>query len=226
MSSKPEGIAVLASGGVDSAILLHHLADRGQRIHPLFVRQGFRWERMEHLWLTRFLAATERPEFAPLQVLVLPLADLYSEDHFGLRGDVPAAGTPDEDCYLPGRNTTILAKAGVFAALRNLRAIAFGALSGNPFPDASPGFLAKTAKWLTEGLSHPIEILAPFRDKTKVEVLVLGRDLPLERTFSCMDPAGELNCGTCGKCHERRTAFRASGISDPTRYAVDTSAEI
>ncbi len=226
MSPEPEGIAVLASGGVDSAILLHTLADSGERIHPVFVRQGFRWERMEYLWLTRFLAAAPRPEFAPPEVLVLPLADLYPEDHFSLTGEVPAAGTPDEDCYLPGRNTTILAKAGIFAALRNLRAIAFGTLGANPFPDASPRFLQMTAKWLSVGLSHPLDILAPFREMAKVEVLRLGRHLPLELTLSCMAPAGELNCGVCGKCHERRTAFAASGRGDPTPYGGDIPPQI
>ncbi len=222
MKPPPEGIAVLASGGVDSAILLHHLADRGERIHPVFVRQGFRWERTEHLWLTRFLKAAPRPEFEPPEVLVLPLADLYPEGHFGLGGAVPVAGTPDEDCYLPGRNTTIFAKAGVFAAMRNLRAIALGALNGNPFPDASPRFFRETAALLSRGLDHPLEILAPFRDKTKVEVLGLGRSLPLELTFSCLEPAGELNCGLCSKCHERMTAFLAAGIEDPTVYGKDS----
>ena len=218
MSPSSEGIAVLASGGVDSAVLLHHLADGGERIHPVFVRQGFRWERTEYLWLTRFLEAAPRPEFEPVEVLVLPLADLYPDEHFGLSGPVPAAGTPDEDCYLPGRNTTILAKAGVFAALRNLRAIALGVLDGNPFPDATPDFFGDTASLLGRGLDHPLEILIPFRSKSKVEVLQMGRDLPLELTFSCLDPADERNCGICSKCHERMNAFNAAEIEDPTVY--------
>jgi 7-cyano-7-deazaguanine synthase len=216
------GIAVLSSGGVDSAVLLHHLADTGEPIHPVFVRQGFRWERAEVLWLERFLEQAPRPEFRPLEVLVLPLADLYPEDHFGRAGEVPLAGEPDEECYLPGRNVTVLAKAGVFAAVRNLRAVALGPLKSNPFPDATPGFFRRMARVLTEGLDHPLEILAPLLAFTKEEVLLLGKRLPLQLTFSCMEPAGELHCGRCAKCGERRQAFRASGLPDPTRYAANS----
>jgi 7-cyano-7-deazaguanine synthase len=218
MNAASEGIAVLASGGVDSAVLLHEIADRGKIVHPVFVRQGFRWERMEHLWLRRFLAQTSRPEFRDLTVLVLPLADLYPADHFAVAGAVPAAGTPDEDCYLPGRNLTMLAKAAIFAALNDLSALALGSLGGNPFPDATPGFFAEMASTATRGLDHPLEILAPFGGLTKEEVLRKGAGLPLQLTLSCMEPAGELNCGRCSKCHERRQAFRSADLVDPTIY--------
>jgi 7-cyano-7-deazaguanine synthase len=215
---EPRGIAVLASGGVESGVLLHHAADLGEPVQPLFVRQGFRWERAEVAALTRFLEAAPREEFLPLEVLVAPLADLYPADHFGLTGEVPAAGTPDEDCYLPGRNLTLLPKAAVFAAQKNLRALALGSLGSNPFPDAGAGFFARLSAVLTEGLGHPIEILAPLAGLGKPEVVTQGRDLPLELTLSCMDPVGERNCGRCSKCWERQQGFADAGLPDRTPY--------
>lgn len=220
MAESAQGIAVLASGGVDSAVLLHHLADGGEPILPVFVRQGFRWERAEHHWLNRFLQAAPRPEFLPMEVLVLPLADLYPEDHFGRTGSVPAAGVPDEECYLPGRNVTILAKAGLLAILRNLRAVALGSLGINPFPDASPGFLTRMASVVSEGMGAKVEILAPFLSRTKEEVLKLGKNLPLELTFSCMEPVENHHCGLCAKCEERRIAFLKAGFADRARPAA------
>lgn len=219
MVENPKGIAVLASGGVDSAVLLHHLADAGVAVQPVFVRQGFRWERVELLWLERFLEAEPRPEFRPVEVLVMPLADLYPEDHFGRQGAVPVAGRPDEECYLPGRNVTVLAKTGVFAALSNLRGIALGSLRSNPFPDATPEFFESMAATLSAGLSHELEISTPLLAFTKPEVILLGKRLPLELTFSCMKPAGERHCGLCAKCEERRQAFRDAGLPDRTDYA-------
>lgn len=221
MSAQDRGVAVLTSGGVESAVLLHHIADEGVPVIPVYVRQGFRWERTEVLWLEQFLHETRRPGFRPLEVLVLPLADLYPMGHFGTSGAVPAAGTPDEDCCLPGRNVTILAKAGVFAGTRGLSAIAIGSLGSNPFPDATRAFFEQMAVTISTGLGRTLRIRAPFLALRKPEVILLGRNLPLERTFSCMDPDGQRHCGVCAKCHERREAFRSAGLPDRTAYAGD-----
>ena len=53
----------------------------------------------------------------------------------------------------------------------------------------------------------------------KQQVMALGRNLPLELTFSCIAPAGGLHCGRCNKCAERQNAFRDAGITDKTSYA-------
>ena len=47
---------MLASGGLDSAVLLGTLARR-HVVHPLYVRCGLAWERAEQRLLARFLAA-------------------------------------------------------------------------------------------------------------------------------------------------------------------------
>ena len=43
---------------------------------------------------------------------------------------------------------------------------------------------------------------------------------PLSWTFSCIHPSGELHCGQCNKCHERRESFHLIGVEDPTIYAA------
>ena len=49
----------------------------------------------------------------------------------------------------------------------------------------------------------------------------IGAELgvPFELTLSCMNPSGTTHCGLCSKCRERRDAFHAAGITDPTTYA-------
>jgi hypothetical protein len=47
----------------------------------------------------------------------------------------------------------------------------------------------------------------------------LGANLPLELTFSCIDPHCLLHCGRCNKCAERRAAFADAGLADRTVYA-------
>lgn len=219
MSSMENGVVVLASGGIDSSVLLHHLADEGRPVLPLFLRQGAPWEETESRCLARFLDAAPREEIRPMVILDAPLTDLYEAGRFGRGGPAPLAGTPDEDVYLPGRNLTLLAKAGTLAALRGYSAVALAPLEMNPFPDGTPAFFDVMSKALAEGLGRPIEILVPFRDLTKKEVVLRGRDLPLDLTFSCSDPDSRTHCGRCSKCWERHEAFTAAGLPDPTEYA-------
>ena len=69
---------------------------------------------------------------------------------------------------------------------------------------------------------RPLEICLPFVSLTKFRVMQLGRNCPLELTFSCVAPSDGLHCGVCNKCGERRAAFRAVGRPDLTRYAGST----
>ena len=61
VGSLPDAICVLASGGLDSAVLVATLARR-RRVHPLYVRSGLNWEWAERALLARFLAAHPRVE--------------------------------------------------------------------------------------------------------------------------------------------------------------------
>lgn len=216
--SAPEPVCVLMSGGLDSSVLLSELARSGPVV-PVYVRTGLYWEAAEQRWIERYLRAANGHAIAPLAVLDVPFADLYDGGHWAMRGDAPAYDTPDEDVYLPGRNVILLGKTAVFCALRGIHAIALGTLAGNPFPDVSPAFLAATAIALSAGLKHSIEILTPYRELHKEDVIRRGREFPLALTLSCISPVRDGHCGRCSKCRERHDAFRAAGVSDPTDYA-------
>ena len=100
--------------------------------------------------------------------------------------------------------------------------ILIGPLAGNPFPDASPAFFETMARALSLGLGAEIAIEAPFLSMQKEDVIRSGQSLgvPFELTLSCMQPVGDMHCGRCSKCRERRDAFRAIGVEDPARYAA------
>lgn len=214
-------VAVLCSGGLDSAVLLAHQS-RDARVHPVYVRAGLAWEPREQTVLSRLLAA------APLVGGVEPLArldasvlDLYTPAHWAVRGTPPAFDTPDSNVYLVGRNVTLLAKVALLCAQRRIDVIALGSLAGNPFPDATPAFFEVMARALSLGFNHEIQIISPFGRLTKAEVIRLGLELgvPFELTLSCMGPADERHCGRCSKCRERLQAFDVAGVVDPAAYA-------
>jgi 7-cyano-7-deazaguanine synthase len=211
---------VLLSGGLDSAVLLAAEAEHA-RVHPVYVSVGLAWEASERAAIEQLLTA---PVFdgnvAPVSVVEFNMRDVYSPNHWAIRGTPPAYDTPDEDVYLPGRNLVLLTKAGVVAATRKIGRIALGPLAGNPFPDATPEFFAAMGRALSLGLNHDVEIVTPLVSMHKEDVIKLGTRLrvPLADTLSCMNPSGTVHCGLCSKCRERRDAFAAAGVDDPTTY--------
>lgn len=212
-------LAVLISGGLDSAILLGDALRRREEIHPLFVRCGLHWEEVELTHLRRFLAALAQPGLKTLTILEQPVADIYGA-HWSLTGrGVPDANAPDEDVFLPGRNVLLLSKALLWCHLHSVPALALGSLQSNPFPDATPEFFRGIEALVNVAVGGSVRIALPFAGLKKPAVMRLGQGLPLEHTFSCIQPAGALHCGRCNKCAERRQAFAAASIADPTRYA-------
>ena len=78
-------IGLLASGGLDSSILLARLLDAGHRVQPFYVESQLAWETAELAWLEKFLQVVARPTLAPLVTLTIPLADVYGE-HWSTTG--------------------------------------------------------------------------------------------------------------------------------------------
>jgi 7-cyano-7-deazaguanine synthase len=213
-------VAVLLSGGLDSAVLAAQAAATGV-VQPIYVCAGLAWEAEELALVERLLlTAPYAAHVLPLARLALDVSDLYPASHWARTGMPPAYDTPDEDVYLPGRNVLLLSKAGVLCALHDIRRLAIGPLAGNPFPDATPQFFASIAQTLSLGLDHPLQIETPFVAMHKEDVIRLGASLgvPFELTLSCMKPSGGRHCGLCSKCRERRDAFAAAGLPDPTEY--------
>ena len=217
--------AVLFSGGLDSAVLLAQELAGGGGAQPIHVRAGLAWEDAEARAIGRLLAA---PPFAgrarPSIALAIDMRDVYPPTHWAVIGRPPDYDTPDEDVYLEGRNIVLIAKAAVLCARLGLDRLAIGPLAGNPFPDATPEFFATMGRAMTLGLARPLAIAAPFARLHKEDVIKIGVELgvPLGLTLSCMNPSGDRHCGRCSKCRERRDAFVAAGVADPTTYAEES----
>ncbi len=212
---------MLASGGLDSAVLVATLARRHE-VHPLYVRSGLRWERAERALLARYLATLRRrgARIAPLAEMSLPVDALYGRRHWSISGKgVPGAHAAYASNYLSGRNLLLVTIAAVHCERADLGVIALALLSGNPFPDATPRFLREIGRLAGMALGRRLVVRAPFRTLAKEEVIRRGRDLPLELTLSCARPRGTRHCGRCTKCEERRSAFVRAGVPDPTVYA-------
>ena len=211
-------LAVLVSGGLDSAVLLGEALAARPAVTPLYVRTGSAWESVETVYLRRFLDALQRPALKPLVTLDQPVADLYGP-HWSVTGEnVPDAETPDEAVFLPGRNVLLLAKALLWCHLNGVPELALAPLAANPFPDATPAFFTAFQDAVNWAVGGRVSVRWPYLHLKKAEVIRRGRGLPLQHTFSCIRPVAGRHCGACNKCAERRRAFADAGVPDPTDY--------
>jgi 7-cyano-7-deazaguanine synthase len=214
-------LAVLCSGGLDSAILLGEAVRAYPAVHPIYVRVGSVWEEVEYEYLTRFLAAIRVPALKAVVELSQPVTDVYGK-HWSMTGEaVPGAETPDEAVFLPGRNVLLLAKPLVWCHLNSVPELALAPLGSNPFPDATAEFFAAMAGVVNQAVGGAARVITPYATLGlhKADVLRRGAGLPLEHTFSCICPVRGLHCGACNKCAERRAGFHAAELTDPTSYA-------
>jgi 7-cyano-7-deazaguanine synthase len=202
---RPRRVCALVSGGVESAALVAALLREGHRVYPLYVNSGFRWERAERHWLKRLLRALRHPRLAPLAQAHVDGRALLRSKHWAFGGSaVPGARSADAAVYLPGRNLLLLSLAATHGDRHGVDSLALGTLAGNPFPDATPGFLDRAVEAFSTALRRKISVEAPFRLMSKDQVVSAAGELPWELTFSCLSPAGLAHCGRCNKCAERR----------------------
>lgn len=142
---------------------------------------------------------------------------------------VPHGHYADESMKItvvPNRNAIMLSIAFGFAA--SIKATRVGAAihaGDHPiYPDCRPEFAFAFDLMIhhaLDGIVDPIPYLfTPFIDISKAEIVKIGHKLhvPYELTWSCYE-GGEVHCGECGTCVERREAFELAGVRDPTIYA-------
>lgn len=215
---QPRTVAALVSG-LDSAIMAGLLTEEFDRVAPLFVRAGLKWEEAERDALERYFEALGNGSVQALVELDLGARSLYGR-HWSTGGeDVPDASRPDEEWYLPGRNLLLLSTAATYGAIHGIAHVAIGSLASNPFPDARPEFFRSLEQTAGLALDAPVHILTPLAGMHKAEVIRAGAHLPVQHALSCADPVDGGHCGVCGKCGERRRGFIDAGVDDPTSYA-------
>jgi 7-cyano-7-deazaguanine synthase len=122
---------------------------------------------------------------------------------------------------VPNRNATLLMAAAGIAISADCDTVVIAAHAGDAaiYPDCRPAFIAAANESLKYATDGAVSISAPFLGMNKTGVVRLGAKLgaPFEFTWSCYE-GGNLHCGECGACVERRGSFTDAGVTDPTTY--------
>ena len=123
---------------------------------------------------------------------------------------------------VPNRNAIMLSIAYGVAEAQGAEGVAFAAHGGDHFiyPDCRQEFTAAFALMQEVALDNShIALMVPFIEIDKSEIVKIGDRLgvPFVDTWSCYK-GGDLHCGLCGTCNERKEAFLLAGVKDPTEY--------
>ena len=123
---------------------------------------------------------------------------------------------------VPNRNMILLSVATGHALSIKAGQIAYAAHSGDHaiYPDCRNEFAEAMANAIMLADWEQVELIRPFVDWTKADIVRRGAELgvPFAKTWSCYK-GGDLHCGCCGTCIERREAFDLAKVIDPTPYA-------
>ncbi len=214
---------VLLSGGMDSTTALYWARREHSVVGAVSFDYGSKHNARElemARWHCQHLGL-------PHDQVSLPFINqLFTSDLLQSGGEIPDGHYADENMkrtVVPFRNGIMLAIACGIAESRGAEALVIAAHAGDHaiYPDCREPFMKAMAEAMCEGTYARIELLRPFIAMSKGGIARLGHDLGLDfsRTWSCYK-GGELHCGTCGTCVERKEAFALARLADPTKYSI------
>ena len=147
-----------------------------------------------------------------------------------MRDKLEQGKKPISDAYVPFRNGLIISSLTAAAIQFNCDYVTLGAqnndtntevngkIINNVYPDCDPVFIEFMAQAIYSGTGGKVEMVAPIYDLTKEEVAQEGVKYGMSKddfkhTWSCYE-GHEKECGTCGTCIDKISAFKTIGFTD------------
>lgn len=137
---------------------------------------------------------------------------------------IPEGNYDDENMkstVVPFRNGIMLAIVAGLAETYGLKHVMMANHGGDHtiYPDCRPAFVEAMSAAIAAGTYEGITLKTPYTNITKGEIARKGKALGIDytQTWSCYK-GGEVHCGKCGTCRERKEALAAAGIEDLTPY--------
>lgn len=139
--------------------------------------------------------------------------------------DIPEGHYADENMkstVVPFRNGIMLSIAAGIAESNGLTRVLIANHGGDHaiYPDCRPEFIAAMTAATKAGTYIDVEVVGPYTGITKGDIAARGKALGIDyaETWSCYK-GGDVHCGKCGTCVERKEALADAGIDDTTIYA-------
>ena len=139
-------------------------------------------------------------------------------------GEIPKGSYDEENMaatVVPFRNGIMLSIAAGLAESRGLQRLYIANHFGDHaiYPDCRASFITPMNEAILQGTSNGVTVCAPYTSLSKGEIAQHGKRLGINyaETWSCYE-GGDVQCGCCGTCIERKEAMTFAEIDDPTSY--------
>lgn len=212
---------VLLSGGMDSVTALYWAKKHHEVVGALSFDYGSKHNGRE-IPMAKWHA--EQLD-VPHVVIDLGFMNRYFKSSLLHSGEeIPDGHYAEENMkstVVPFRNGIMLSVACGFAESQNADGLVIAAHGGDHaiYPDCREEFMQGMAAAMAAGTYTKTQLLRPFirMDKAQIAQFGAAEGIHYGQTYSCYK-GGEIHCGTCGTCVERKEAFELAGIQDPTEY--------
>lgn len=210
---------IILSGGMDSVTLLHDKQNE--------IALAITFDYGSNHNAREIECAKWQCEKLGIKHIIIPLA--FIKQYFTsslLQGAnaIPDGHYADENMkstVVPFRNGIMLAIACGIAESNNLTSVLIANHAGDHaiYPDCRQEFITNMSNAMRVGSYIRVSIDAPYTNITKSDIAKIGAKLGVDysHTYSCYR-GGDVHCGKCGTCVERKEAFRDAGIEDLTKY--------
>jgi 7-cyano-7-deazaguanine synthase len=214
-------VVVLCSGGMDSVTALYWAA----REHVVAAAVSFDYGSKHNACELPFAAEHAKRLGVRHEVVRLDFMDrLFASDLLKSGGAIPEghyAAQNMKQTVVPFRNAIMLSIAVGFAESIAVEGLVIAAHGGDHtiYPDCRESFMSAMGDAMRLGTYAEVKLLRPFIAMDKGAIAAEGARIGVDfsRTWSCYK-GGAIHCGKCGTCVERREAFAAAGLTDPTNY--------
>lgn len=210
---------IIVSGGMDSITLLYDRQDS--------IALGISFDYGSNHNANEIPLAQKHCRTLGIRHIIIDLGFIHQHFKSSLLEGANAIpdGNYDEEnmksTVVPFRNGIMLSIAAGIAESHNLTKILIANHEGDHtiYPDCRPGFIRAMDDAVSAGTFVDVHVEAPYTHLTKTEIALRGKDLGIDysETWSCYK-GGDIHCGTCGTCVERKEALREAGINDTTEY--------
>ena len=210
---------IVVSGGMDSVTLLYEKKDE--------IALGISFDYGSNHNHNELPLAALHCQRLGIAHVVIPLGFMHQYFKSSLleSGESIPDGSYDEEnmksTVVPFRNGVMLAVAAGIAESNGLTKVLIANHGGDHtiYPDCRPEFIAAMDAAVEAGTFARVRVVAPYTNISKADIARRGRALGIDyaETWSCYK-GGDVHCGTCGTCVERKEALREAGIEDNTPY--------
>ena len=230
MFIKNEKVVLIYSGGMDSTVALYFLVDKYGRDNVKAISFYYKSKHNDQEFL-RAKATCDALGVSLVRIDLSSVADHLESDLLQKGGDIPEGHYAESNMkktVVPFRNGIMLSIACGIAESWGARKVALGNHAGDHaiYPDCRGTFISAMNEAMAYGTYINVNIISPFVGNTKAEIAEFGHKLGVDwtKTYSCYK-GGEVHCGLCSTCYERREVFELAKVQDPTVYLDDTPFE-